>query len=365
MTDMADPPEWTDNDILDGMSARKREPATDIIAVDCADYIRSFEPPDYLIDGLIRTGNLYSLTAMTGHLKTALATLWGLSVAGGHPIGGRETKKCKTLLLSGENDEDQKSRTIATIQEYRINLEPGQFRVISAAQGIGSLLPRIADIFEEHGPFGLVIVDTSAAYFGGEEENSNNDQHQHAAFFREMTTYPGKPAVLVLCHPIKSATRETLLPRGGGAFLAAVDGNLTLWRQAERASLHWLGKYRGASFEPVEFGMRLVALAGMRDRKGRPINSVVIYPMTEYDVIAAAHQEWTDENKVLYHMLHHPGDSLREIAKACNWLGKDDEPLAMKVQRMMIPFCADKLTVMTRNKWALTDKGTEEAKKVK
>ena len=47
-------------------------------------------------------------------------------------------------------------------------------------------------------------------------------------YSRTLTTLPGGPCVLVLCHPIKHVSEpEQLLPRGGGAFLAEVDGNLT------------------------------------------------------------------------------------------------------------------------------------------
>jgi hypothetical protein len=38
---------------------------------------------------------------------------------------------------------------------------------------------------------------------------------------------PGGPCVLVACHPPKNAGDDNLLPRGGGAFIAEMDGNLT------------------------------------------------------------------------------------------------------------------------------------------
>ena len=72
----------------------------------------------------------------------------------------------------------------------------------------------------------LVMVDTSAAYFLSEDENSNKQMGDHAKTLRRLTTLPGGPCVLVLCHPIKHAIEPAqLLPRGGGSFLAEMDGN--------------------------------------------------------------------------------------------------------------------------------------------
>jgi hypothetical protein len=47
-------------------------------------------------------------------------------------------------------------------------------------------------------------------------------------------------SVVVLCHPIKNVNDPAqLLPRGGGAFLAEMDGNLTVWkRDDDTVELH-------------------------------------------------------------------------------------------------------------------------------
>ena len=46
----------------------------------------------------------------------------------------------------------------------------------------------------------------------------------------------------MLCHPVKNAAKDNLLPRGGGQFLNELDANLTLWGgagQIETTVLHW------------------------------------------------------------------------------------------------------------------------------
>ena len=57
--------------------------------------------------------------------------------------------------------------------------------------------------------------------------------------------------MLVLCHPVKNASEQSaLLPRGGGAFIAEMDGNLTLWRTDEITELWHTGKLRGRVSSP-------------------------------------------------------------------------------------------------------------------
>lgn len=357
------PPPWTDDDILTGMSKVKPKPtpARELPLSEFSEYIGSFVAADYLIERLLITGRVYSLTAATGHLKTAWATYAALSVACGRPMAGLEVKKCRVLYLSGENDEDQKARTIATAQEFRLTPEPGQFHVLSGSQGIGSLTQRIKDINEAQGPFGLIVTDTSIAYFGGEDENTNTEMQAHAEFFREFTRMPGGPTVLILCHPTKNPTKDNLIPRGGGAFLNAVDGNLTLWKTAERAILHWQGKFRGASFEPMDFQMRLVTLIGYKDIKGQPIESVVIAPLDDAGLARMLREEWTDENKVLDEMLRFPNDSISDWAKAIGWIGSTGQPQKSKVHAILQDLAADKLVEQERKKWVLTNQGRKTA----
>lgn len=333
--------------------------------VDCADYVASFTPPDYLIDRLLRTGNVYALTAMTGHMKTAWATLAALSVACGVPFGGLEVQKCPVLLLSGENDDDQKARTIATMSEYGLAPEPGYFRVLSGPEAIGILKDDIPRETKALGKFGLVVADTSISYFGGDEENSNVEMQAHAAMFRELGVNLGGATVLVLCHPTKAPGKDNLLPRGGGSFLAEIDGNLTLWKKGELVTLSWQGKFRGSTFEPMEYQVKPVVLDGYKDSKGRPVHSVVIRPLSEAEFTQVQRQEWTDENKVLYELLRHADSSISDICKECNWVGPTGVPNKAKVHSIFMELFAQGLAEKLRTgKWALTIKGRKEAESI-
>ena len=62
-----------------------------------------------------------------------------------------------------------------------------------------------------------------------------------------------------------------MLPRGGGAYLAEMDGNLTCSKSDSLVSLHWQGKYRGPDFAPISFTLETVTIDHFRDSKGRLI----------------------------------------------------------------------------------------------
>jgi hypothetical protein len=155
-------------------------------------------------------------------------------------------------------------------------------------------------------------VDTSAAFFEGDNENDNKQQGEHARRFRSLTTMPGGPCVLVACHPPKNAGDDNLLPRGGGAFMAEMDGNLTAKKLNGAVELHWQGKFRGPDFEPLTFRLRTVTDARLKDSKGQPIPTVVASPVTQ-----AAQEEI--EKLALVAKPENRSASHRDLAKLLGW----------------------------------------------
>jgi hypothetical protein len=205
-------------------------------------FVAGFTPPAYLVDGVLQRGYLYSLTARTGHGKTAVAMYIAQSIARGMPMHGREVKAGTVLLLAGENPDDIRARFLVLADAYGFKAEDLKRRFVAGVIDIGVKMSEIRAEAETMSDLVLVIVDTGAAYFPGDESNSNSQQGAYARLLRQLTFLPGKPAVLVNCHPVKNASRDNLLPMGGSAFLNEVDGNLTLWATAERqTTLHWQG----------------------------------------------------------------------------------------------------------------------------
>ena len=99
--------------------------------------------------------------------------------------------------------------------------------------------------------------------------------------------------MVALCHPIKGADRARLLPRGGGAFLNELDGNLAIWSpvQGEVTEMHWVGKIRGPDFAPLGYRLRPVA-TGLIDEKNRPEMTIVAEPMSEEAIADHASRPW-------------------------------------------------------------------------
>ena len=131
------------------------------------------------------------------------------------------------IYFAGENPVDVRMRWIAMAQQMDFDVDTIDVHFIPGVFKISEMMDRIRAEIDLIGDIGLIVVDTSAAYFEGDNENDNKQQGDHARRFRSLTTMPGGPCVLVACHPPKNAGDDNLLPRGGGAFIAEMDGNLT------------------------------------------------------------------------------------------------------------------------------------------
>ena len=130
----------------------------------------------------------------------------------GRAIGNIEVTKGRVLYFAGENPDDVRMRWIAMAQNCDFDVDtipvgfiPGTFKI---SQTRGSRCKEIKDPRRRF----VVIVDTSAAYFEGDDENHNVQAGAHARQLRSLVNLPGGPCVLVLCHPVKNASAENLIP---------------------------------------------------------------------------------------------------------------------------------------------------------
>jgi hypothetical protein len=219
-----------------------------------------------------------------------------------------------------------------------------------------------------NGEASLVIIDTSAAYFLGNEELSNTQMGAYARTLRRLTTLPGKPCVLVLCHPIKYVTDPSqLLPRGGGAYLAEMDGNLTLWRTSDDVvELHY-NKIRGPGFQAMSFKLEPIKSDKLLDQKGRQISTVRAVPISQREEEQHDSKAEEDEDRVLAAMLNMPaehGGSFANWASDIGWQSENGEAYKKKVERLVtgLEKKKPKLTTKIRNKWQLTEEGKDAAR---
>jgi AAA domain len=239
------------------------------------EFVKGFTPPDYLWDGVPLRGFVYSLTANTGHGKTAVMLSATHAIATGTDFAGREVTQGRVLYFAGENPDDVRMRWIAMAEQYEfdvdaidVNFIPGTFDITKLEKLIRAKVAAVGGVV-------LVIIDTSPAYFHGDDENANVAMIQHAQMLYRLKTLPGSPTVLAACHPVKNAGKDSLIPRGGGGFLNALDGNLTAWRDETTVAVHHQGKFRGIDFEPIAFELVGATATRLIDSKGRQIPTVI------------------------------------------------------------------------------------------
>jgi hypothetical protein len=331
-----------------------------------AEFLDGFIPPDYLIDGLIQRRFCYSLTAPTGHGKTAVALVLAASKALGRSIGKHEVEPGRVLYFAGENPDDVRMRWI--VLSEKMGFDPKTIDVHflpGTAIKLSEIGARIREKVRSLGGVSFVLIDTSAAYFEGDEENGNVQAGNHARVMRGLVSLPGEPCVLIMCHPVKNAGQDNLLPRGGGAFTAEVDGNLTCWKTDSLVSLHWQGKFRGPDFAPISFELETVTSTHLRDSKGRMIPSVVARPLSDQERSRAEINSGSDEDALLLAVADNHRASFAGLAVALGWISAKGENKA-KVSRCADRLKADKLVKPDRRgTLSLTEKGETEVKRLR
>ncbi|UGX87104.1 AAA family ATPase [Phyllobacterium meliloti] len=330
------------------------------------DLVRGFVPPDYFLDGVAQTGFLYSTTAMTGTGKTAVLLLLIAHAALGKPLAGLEVKQGRGLYFAGENPDDVTMRWIAMAHHMDFNPDNIDVHFIKGAFSIPQMFERIRKDVEKLGGVDMIVIDTSAAYFQGQDENSNTELGKHARELRELTTLKGAPVVFVAAHPVKNAEASNLLPRGGGAFLNEVDGNLVLMKGDTCVKLHWHGKHRGVDFDPIMFALKTVTAPALRDSKGRDVPTVMAAALSKGEVRDRASTARRDEDAILLLIDKDGTMSMKGMADELQWRDENGD-----VHRRRATAAAEKLKraklveYSDRNKWTITTKGYAELVDVK
>jgi hypothetical protein len=314
------------------------------------DFVAGFVPPDYSIVGLLIRRFLYSFTGATGAGKTAIMLLLAASVALGIPFAGRITKKTRVLYAAAENPDDVRMRWIALAEVMNFDIDTievyfteGRFNILEMSSKLR------ADAESCGGEFGLVIVDTSPAFFLGDDENNRKQMGAHGYMLRGLIdTVPGGPTVVAACHPVKNATADNLLPAGGGTFLNEVDGNLTAAKNDSIVEMHWQGKFRGPEFAPMNFLIKTVTHPSVKDSDGRLIPTVLAQWIDEQgreDIQAAARN---DEDAVVEVIRNNPSATLTSVARAMDWKLHGGEPNKMRAKRCIDNLKKHKLIKETR-----------------
>jgi hypothetical protein len=323
-------------------------------------FVAGFVAPSFLIDGVIQQHNVYALTAAPGTGKTAIALRLAAHVALGRKLGDRDVERGRVLYFAAENYVDVQARLIAMAEHCGFDVNTIDIYFVPGTAKLSEIADRIALEAQALGDLALVIVDTSAATFEGSDENSNVDGLVHAKRMRSLTELRGKPTVLVLCHPVKSATNDNLLPRGGSSFFGEIDGNLCARKTDSAVEMHWFGKIRGMDFAPIAFRLDTVVARGLKDAKGRNMPTVLATPIDDAGKQVLAATERSDQDRVLRAISERPGESSNEIAKHLRWAMRDGAPYGMRVRRAAERMAGDGLLMKHRGAWILSARGEKE-----
>ncbi|WP_445222166.1 AAA family ATPase [Bradyrhizobium sp. Pa8] len=324
------------------------------------EFVRGFVPPDYLIDGIIQSGFLYSITGQTGAGKTAVALLMTSCIARGEPLSGQGVKRGRVLYFAGENPDDVRMRWIGLCHESKLNPDDVDVHFIEGVFSIPEFAERIEQDVTALGGVDAIFVDTTAAYFPGTDENSNVEMGAYARLLRSLTRMECRPAVIAASHPIKNASEGNLLPRGGGAFLNEVDGNLALAKKGERTSeLHWQGKFRGPEFARITFDLPEIRVPTLVDSRGRQIPTVMAKTVSEGEIAARAALATKENQEMLLAIRANGKRSLRELAEHLGW--GDDEAGKRKAQTVTDRLKKAQLVQYDLGVWSLTKKGETAA----
>lgn len=321
------------------------------------EFTEGFVAPEYLIDGVIQRGRLYTLTAPTGSGKTAVMLYVGIAMSRGDLVCERETEPGDVIYMAGENPDDVRARVIATLDaqgispdECRLHFIPGTFSIRQDMKLLHEAIEQLPNVV-------LVVVDTLAAYFDGDDSNSNAQMLDFARVLRAMTTAKNKPAVIAPAHPIKNAAKTNLTPMGGSALLNEVDGNLCIWKRAEAVELHWQGKHRGADFEPLMFELKGIESEKVRDSKGRIMPTVMAQPLMETRALEIATQATTMEDRLLLNIKQYDGMSIRQRCVEIGMVNKDGEAKKSSLIKLLEKLQDEKLVNRIRSNWWLSERG--------
>jgi hypothetical protein len=249
--------------------ARRVQPKVRILS--SSEFAASWKPPEFVIDGILQRRYLYAVTAKAGTGKTAIALTLAAHVGLGRPLGEHDVTQGRVLYFAGENPDDIRTRWLLLAEEMAFDLDLVPVDFIDGAFSLKELIGEVRRAASTNGPYALVIVDTSAAYFSGDDDNSNVQAQQHAATMRKLVDLPGGPCVVVAAHPPKIGGK---VPRGGSAFLNEIDGNTYL--EKADSTVFWKQdlKFRGPVFTPLTFKLVPITSKQRVDAKGHLIKSV-------------------------------------------------------------------------------------------
>lgn len=198
----------------------------------------TFDPPDYVMKGLIATGELWAVIAPPKATKSFLTIHLALSVALGLDWFGLSVKQGGVLLVCGERGRVQRRRGAALAKALGVTgsvpmgTMEGFFSLYKKESDVSAIIDRANRVKEEHGSCRMIVIDTLATVNAGADDVGDMPA-MLAPLIRLREALPDT-AIVVVHH---SATKEAGRARGRSDFLGAVDGLLVVSKEADLSTV--------------------------------------------------------------------------------------------------------------------------------
>lgn len=262
---------------------------------------REYRPLVYAVDNLFVQGQLVAITGKTQSGKTAFAMKLAGCKANGKAFASHDCPQGHVLYIAVENEVDALHRYICMV-ETQPGFDEAYFHVRTAKdrKAVGVILEE----FERYAAarkieLSMVIIDTAPAMSPVEDELNNTQQGDYARALRRFCSLPGRPVTLPLCHPNKHPHNASeCLPRGGGAFLNELDGNITLWPGDDVVEVAFT-KLRQLSWQPFQFRFTPIEATKTKDAKDNLLRSVSVEFIDDAERERVSHLRTTNIEKVL------------------------------------------------------------------
>jgi hypothetical protein len=153
-----------------------------------------------------------------------------------------------------------------------------------------------------------------------------------------------------------------MVPRGGGAFIAEVDGNLAVVKKDGHLVLAPFHKFRGDMSWSEHYEIEVVRdHPKLRDARGRQMNSVFARPIGTGSIAVLEKRADIDMQSVLNAVHTNPSATPTNLARSLGWtFGPKEQPNVNRAKRILNLLSKDKLVRQVMGKWRITPAGEKE-----
>jgi len=209
-------------------------------------------PPVPLIEGIIFTKSLISVTGASESGKSFFVLDAVLSIASGLDFHGHFTKQGKVGLVIGEGQDGIYQRCEAWCAAKDVIIE--DLPIVVSKQPFNmrdrDFVRNVIDVFNEKGKWEVIVIDTLARNFGAGNENAPSDMGEFIMACDEII-YALGCSVIVVHHTGKHAENGA---RGHSSFYGALTTELTVQAKGDHDVVVTCTKQKDAKhFDPMQF----------------------------------------------------------------------------------------------------------------